>query len=262
MLKSIFNSLAAAVIAISPLGTLLEPGTTADCPADVRWSTGCPEVEATINGPDVVIEGTVERPGTTPSAPPMQLGPVVDPAPSPVEALTPNGQRFWDEFVIIEPITLADLASFRPDTGTTHMQPNGWTIAGLPTNFWIDTQPHTLSGLLLDLPATVQFTPVAARFSYGDNTPTVRTPLGSSWTNAGVVEFSPTSTSHTYRTTGTYTITPRVDFTVQYSYDGSEWIPIDGILTATADPLTATVVRASTVLVAGDCTQLPNGPGC
>jgi hypothetical protein len=142
------------------------------------------------------------------------------------------------------------------------MEPNGWTVAGLPTNFWITATTHTLTGPLLDRPATVQFTPVATRYTYGDGTPTVRTSLGGSWASSGMAEFSETGTSHIYRSTGTYTVTPQVDFTVQYSYDGGAWVPVDGILTATADPLTANVVRASTVLVADDCLEAPNGPGC
>src|SRR5690606_27128543 len=33
-----------------------------------------------------------------------------------------------------DPITLADIAAFRPDPGVDHMEPNGWMIVGLDTN--------------------------------------------------------------------------------------------------------------------------------
>jgi hypothetical protein len=250
-------------MSLSGLIPAAAPEIAADCPAEVRWSTGCPGVNATIEGPNAVLEGTDGRPGSTPSAAPAtRPDPFTAPTPSPADAVTPNGQQYFDDITIVGPVTIADLASFRPLTGTTQMEPNGWTVAGLPTNFWVTATTHTLTGPLLDRPATVQFTPVATRYNYGDGTPTVRTPLGGSWASSGMAEFSETGTSHIYRSTGTYTVTPQVDFTVQYSYDGGAWVPVDGILTATADPLTANVVRASTVLVADDCLEAPNGPGC
>jgi hypothetical protein len=77
-------------------------------------------------------------------------------------------------------VTLDDLASFAPVEGAPHMEPTGWSVAGLPTNFWITTSSHVVDGLLFDRPASVRFTPAAARYSYGDGTAAVRTPLGSS----------------------------------------------------------------------------------
>jgi hypothetical protein len=239
---------------------------TPTCPVDAQWGAGCPVIDANIDDDHVDIDASNDRPGTptsSPSAPPRtRPSPGPSDAIDPMPGVAPADPPFWEPWEIVEPVTIEDLASFRPETGTTHMEPNGWSIAGLPTNFWIDTRTHTLTGPLLDRTAVVQFTPVAARFSYGDNTPTVRTSLGGSWTTSGVAEFGPTSTSHIYRGTGTFTVTPRVDFTVRYSYDGGEWIPIEGILTATGDALTAAVVRAKTVLVTDDCTRTPEAPGC
>jgi hypothetical protein len=250
---------------LSALGLFGQLAAAADvCDTSEFRSRDC--TTGTIIEDRVDVEATEGPEGSIPprgSPPPATSNEGTDAEP-PVggDALTPNGQRFFDDFTIVGPVTIADLASFRPLTGTTHMEPNGWTIAGLPTNFWITATTHTLTGPLLDRPATVQFTPVATRYTYGDGTPTVRTPLGGSWASSGMPEFSATGTSHIYRSTGTYTVTPQVDFTVRYSYDGGAWVPVDGILTATADPLTANVVRASTVLVADDCLEAPNGPGC
>lgn len=160
------------------------------------------------------------------------------------------------------PVTLEDLANFIPVPGTPHMEPTGWSVAGLPTNFWISTSSHIVDGELFGQPASVRFTPAAAHFGYGDGSPTVRTPLGGSWATTDADEFTPTSTSHTYAATGVYTISVGVDFTVEYSYDGSAWIPVDGTLVSSSPPLTAQIVRASTVLVSTDCTTDPEGIGC
>jgi hypothetical protein len=235
-----------------------------DCAQPNIYDGSCPQIKSSISDGRVDLDATNDTPGATP---PTNSPPRTSPnddisGGQPAEGAGPTEPPFWDDITIIEPVTLADLASFRPLTGTTNMEPNGWTIAGLPTNFWNTATTHTLTGPLLDRPATVQFTPVATRYNYGDGTPPVRTPLGSSWANTGVAEFGPTNTSHIYRTTGTYTVTPQIDFTVQYTYNGGAWVPIDGILTASADSLTATVVRASTVLVTDDCIGTPNGPGC
>jgi hypothetical protein len=233
------------------------------CTQTQVYDGSCPNITATIDGGEVDVEATNDKPGgTPPNSPPRTPSNEGATATEPMGGAVPTEPPFWDDITIVGPVTIADLASFRPLTGTTHMEPNGWTVAGLPTNFWITATTHTLTGPLLDRPATVQFTPVATRYSYGDGTPTVRTPLGGSWASSGMPEFSETGTSHIYRSTGTYTVTPQVDFTVRYSYDGGAWVPVDGILTATADPLTANVVRASTVLVADDCLEAPNGPGC
>jgi hypothetical protein len=160
------------------------------------------------------------------------------------------------------PVTLDDLASFAPVEGAPHMEPSGWSVAGLPTNFWITTSSHVVDGELFDRPASVRFTPAAARYSYGDGTAAVRTPLGSSWAAAGAAEFSSTATSHTYANTGVYTVTVGVDFTVEYSYNGSTWVPVEGTLTSTPPPLTAQIVRANTVIVGADCAAEPAGIGC
>ncbi|MBC7589829.1 MAG: hypothetical protein H7226_02140, partial [Salinibacterium sp.] len=36
----------------------------------------------------------------------------------------------------VQPITLADIASFRPASGVAAMEPNGWMVVGLDTNFF------------------------------------------------------------------------------------------------------------------------------
>jgi hypothetical protein len=253
-------------IAVALSSTISGAGTppAENCSAVNGAAGGCPEVIASIDEEEVDIGATNDTSGTTPPTnSPPRTSPNEDiSGGQPAEGAGPTEPPFWDDITIIEPVTLADLASFRPLTGTTNMEPNGWTIAGLPTNFWNTATTHTLTGPLLDRPATVQFTPIATRYNYGDGTPPVRTPLGGSWATSGVAEFGDTSTSHIYRNPGTYTVTPQVDFTVRYSYDGGAWVPIDGILTANADSLTANVVRASTVLVTDDCIGTPNGPGC
>ena len=160
------------------------------------------------------------------------------------------------------PITLADIASFRPDPGVDHMEPNGWAVIGLDTNFYATGGTHVKNGTLLGLPASVRFTPVAWHWTYGDGESATRGTPGTTWQAQGIHEFDPTPTSHVYRAPGTYTIDLTIDFSAEYSVAGVPWTPIAGTLPVPANRLVITVGDAKTVLVEHECTANPGGPGC
>ncbi len=161
-----------------------------------------------------------------------------------------------------QPITLADVASFRPTTGVSGMEPKGWMIVGLDTNFFSTASTEVVDGTLLGLPASVRFTPVAWRWSYGDGTAATLSTPGGSWAALGVAEFSPTSGSHVFRSAGTYVIDLSVVYTLEYRFGPAGWTRIDGTLALPSNRLTATAGSATTVLVERECTVNPRGPGC
>jgi hypothetical protein len=161
-----------------------------------------------------------------------------------------------------DPITLQDIAAFRPTPAQQRMEPDGWTVAGLDTNFYAITQPHVVAGTLLGRPADVRFTPVAFHWAYGDGSNTTLGTKGGTWAALGTREFEPTPTSHVYEQLGDYTITLRVSFAAEYRFDGSSWRPIVGQLTLPANDLHIRVGTAKTVLVDEDCLANPSGPGC
>jgi len=160
------------------------------------------------------------------------------------------------------PVTLADIARFRPDPGRNLMEPDGWMIVGLDTNFYSIAGAQIHDGTLLGQPASVRFTPVQWRWAYGDGGSARYGTPGSTWAGHGILEFDPTPTSHVYRTPGTYVITLTIDFRAAYRFNGQSWTPITGILAVPANELVATVGDAKTVLVEQDCAQNPAGPGC
>ncbi|WP_167139768.1 PKD domain-containing protein [Diaminobutyricimonas sp. TR449] len=159
-------------------------------------------------------------------------------------------------------ITLSDIASFRASAGNQAMEPDGWIVVGLDTNFYASASQHTRSGSLLGRPAEVRFTPVAYRWHYGDGTGQVVSTPGASWSTQGLPEFSPTPTSHVYAAPGSYVITLTVHFSAEYRWAGSGWTPISGTLAVPANELVATAGDIRTVLVAQHCAQNPSGPGC
>jgi len=142
------------------------------------------------------------------------------------------------------------------------MEPDGWMIVGLATNFYSIAGVQIHDGILLGQPASVRFTPVQWRWAYGDGASARHGAPGSTWAGYGILEFDPTPTSHVYRTPGTYVITLTIDFRAAYRFNGQGWTPISGILAVPANELIATVGDAKTVLVEQDCAQNPGGPGC
>ena len=161
-----------------------------------------------------------------------------------------------------EPITLSDIASFRPTPGVQYMQPDGWMVPGLDANFYAVTAQHVVDGTLLGQPASVRFTPVAFHWDYGDGTAATRSTKGDTWEALGIPEFDPTPTSHVYDAEGEYTIRLTIDFAAEYRFAGSPFYPIAGFLPLPANDLHVSVDGAKTVLVEHDCAANPSGPGC
>jgi hypothetical protein len=179
---------------------------------------------------------------------------------------TPGLHDGWglgrDPFFVTSPLTLADIAHFRPNPGVDHMEPNGWMIVGLDTNFYSTGGVQVHDGELLGRAASVRFTPVAWHWTYGDGQGASRGAPGAPWASQGIAEFDPTPTSHVYAAPGTYYIDLAIDFRAEYRYSGSPWVPIAGTLTVPANRLVATAGSAKTVLVERECTINPAGPGC
>jgi hypothetical protein len=162
----------------------------------------------------------------------------------------------------VRPITLRDIASFRPAPGVEHMEPDGWVIAGLDANVYSVVGQQLVDGTLLGQPATVRFTPIRWHWSYGDGTAATRTTKGATWAAQGLHEFDPTPTSHVYEVEGDYVIHLSIDFRAEYRFGSSGFVAIPGTITLPANDLRITVTGAKTVLVDHDCAANPAGPGC
>lgn len=253
--------------AFAVAGSLLLPaGVAADtsassCPIAVSAVTGC------TDGGGVILTGTESTPGQPGT--PGSGGGVASPP-----SLLGRDARCWlanqgDMSVClttptdpIPEITISDIATFIPTPGRQRMEPDGWTVAGLDTNFYAITGPHVVNGTLLGRPADVRFTPVRYLWAYGDGTSATKTTKGGTWDAQGIPEFEPTPTSHVYDELGEYTITLSIVFTAEFRFGGGPWRPVVGTITVPANDLHIRVGTAKTVLVEHDCEQNPAGPGC
>ena len=178
--------------------------------------------------------------------------------------ITPIGQPATGQAALAEhgPIVLSDLVNFMPVAGTQRMEPDGWSIVHLDTNFFVDTTAQVQDGVLLGAPASVRFTPTSFHWDYGDGTTTTLATRGGSWTATGVEEFDSTDTSHVFTTTGSYRISLTIEFRAEYRYSGGDWTAIAGTVPVTTNAIEAIVEDAATVLVGEECTTDPTSPGC
>jgi hypothetical protein len=224
----------------------------------------CTEVGASIQDGGVALGGSQTTPGN--GAP--QSGGAAVPRPSntvPIAApVAPTSfpDRTWTEFTVTGPVQLSDLVNFRPTPGTSAMEPKGWTIVGAETNFYSQATAQVQDGELLGQPASVRFSPIRFRWSYGDGTEALRRIGGGSWASQSIREFDKTDTSHRYRRVGTYTVRHTIEFAAEYRYAGGAWTPIAGTIPTPANELVVSVGNARTVLVARECTQNRAGSGC
>lgn len=164
------------------------------------------------------------------------------------------------QITVTAPVTLADIAAFRPSTASHGMQPDGWAVIGLPTNFYSSGSAVIDTGTLLGQPAEVRFTPVGWSWNYGDGSSSTTATPGRRWTAS--TEFSPSATTHVFEQRGTYTITLTVQYRAEWRVAGGPWVAVSGILSLPAPPQQVLVTGARTVLVDEDCVANPAGPGC
>jgi hypothetical protein len=226
---------------------------------------------SSVSGGSVVLTGeesTPGQPGSTSSGPrgPLLFGPPAAAGTARCIFLAQTNRSRCDPPPPGAPgipiITIRDIATFVPTPGRQQMEPDGWTVAGLDTNFYAITGPHVVNGTLLGRPADVRFTPTTYLWAYGDGTSATRGTTGGTWASQGIAEFDPTPTSHVYEEVGDYTITLSIVFAAEYRFAGGPWHPVVGTLTLPANDLHIRVGTAKTVLVEHDCLANPGGPGC
>ncbi|MEP6481254.1 MAG: hypothetical protein ABJA94_04515 [Rhodoglobus sp.] len=224
----------------------------------------CPNVSGNLGDGAAILTGTGGAPGLGDGSgdgtddPALPAVPV-DKYPQCQSDYCPYNREFR---ATMRPIAIADIAAFRPDPGVDHMEPNGWMVVGLDTNFFATGGTHVKDGTLFGQPASVRFTPVAWHWSYSDGGALTTGGPGGTWAAQGIQEFDKTTTSHIFRAPGSYVIDLSIDYSAEYRFAGTGWIAIAGILPVPANRLVATAGDAKTVLVERDCTIDRGGPGC
>jgi len=225
-------------------------------------STG--KCEVINDGSSVTVGGSTTRTGdssddradrprgeTQPSAPPTRC----------VPTSTEICRDSYSVMLLGDEITIDDLVSFAPAASTATNEPSGLGVVRMPTNVIVSAGPHTATGVLLDTPVTVRFTPASFRIDYGDGTARETRTGGSAWSTLGVPAFTPTATSHEYAERGTYTVRSTVHYRAELDI-GNGWFDVEGLLSIPAAPHDIRIVEVRTALVDETCLEDPTGPGC
>lgn len=266
-------------------GAFFVPAASPSCGAAGAWAGGCPTSTGTIRDGGVDVEahsgsgnsgngsgGSDDGGGEGPQSP--VIVPVVgeDGVPVNLRELTGDadaGAINCGAVVICNPVdpfpttvSLADIASFRPSTPSQGMEPSGWSVVGLPSNFFAAASVEVLSGRVLGFDALVRFTPIAYHWDYGDGAVRSSSTGGATWAALGLPEFSETATSHAYAASGDRTVQLSVEYAAEYSFAGRAYTAIAGTLSVSAPALSTRAGTADTVLVGRDCIGAPSGPGC
>ena len=253
------HSLLAAIVPMVLLASIAVHQIENRCTSLEIASGICPEANAQLNNGGVDVSASQDKPGNGSGRP---NGGASDAPPPPPWAVDTSWHQPRDMYTITDPVTISDLVNFRPVPGVDHMEPNGWMIVGLDTNFYATVGSQVQTGLLLGQQASVRFTPVRYHWAYGDGHSANLTTRGAAWASLGIHEFDRTPTSHVYTTPGSYDIDLTIDFSAEYRYAGGDWAPVIGTLPVPANRLHATAGDAKTVLVEHDCIAHPAGPGC
>ena len=160
----------------------------------------------------------------------------------------------------VGPTTVSDLESFRPITPQQFVEPGGWSLRRVPTNFLSNAYAHTVSGRLLDNPADVRFSPVLFRRHFGDGSRQTSDYRGATWSQLGQSPWTRTPTSHTYDQVGNVRVQLSVWFSAEFRFGSQDWRPLSGLVMVRANDLTLSVLTANTVLVDRLCE--PGAFGC
>jgi hypothetical protein len=160
----------------------------------------------------------------------------------------------------VEPTTVSDLESFRPRSPQQFVEPAGWTIRRIPTNFWSTARTHVVSGSLLDNPTDVRFIPEQYQRSFGDGLRQTSASRGASWRQLGQSPWTGTSTSHSYDEAGNVRVRLIVWYSAKFRFGSQGWRPLTGLVMARANDLTVSVLSADTALVNRPCS--PGAFGC
>lgn len=265
-------SIAAAALLIALVPAPAFAAESPECDKGTAVLGGCPNISGEVGGDGATLSGDVTNPGS-PGSPGSGAGGgggsgTTPLPPMPCEEVFAglcygDGQgKPGEPAPGIPSVTWSDLAVFRPQPAIQYMQPDGWMVVGLPTNFVAVIDRHVVAGTLLGAPAEVRFTPSAYRWRYGDGSSARLGTTGASWQALGLREFDATPTSHVYRSSGTYVIELDVEYTAEYRFAGGAWTALSGVIVLPANDLIATAGDAVTVLVDRDCAAAPAGPGC
>lgn len=260
-----------AVLICSGMLFLSIPSTHAwaGCSQGQRTAGTC--IDITVGDDDITVERSEYDPGAPGSSTSAGSGSRWEPPPIRLEAELGSSEceikidgfcrraapaKNIDQQVSSTPPSLprfaSDLEGFRPARPEITVQPDGWTLPRLPTNFVARASTHRDRGEVLGWPVEVRFRPVVFHWDYGDGSGTSTREQGAAWGQLGKRQFDPTNTSHVYRAPGSYRVALLVEYEVEIRFEGDEFDSVEGTLTSRASDVVVDVLTVSPLVVGGN----------
>lgn len=160
----------------------------------------------------------------------------------------------------IAKVTLTDFRKLRILASAIVSQPENFSLRNGHAHIYAKPRTQLFNLTIFDQDVRVQAIPVSYDWSYGDGTSRTLSFPGYAVNQRGFDE--PTSTSHVYRNTGDFGVGLSTRFRGEYSTEGGPWTPIPGVANVPSEPITMSVWRTKKILVAENCNQRRDAPGC
>ncbi len=139
-------------------------------------------------------------------------------------------------------------------------QPEGFSLRNGHAHMYAESRRQNFEVTLFDQHVRIRAIPTSYGWNYGDGTAQRLSFPGQSVINRGFDEA--TTTSHVYQETGDFKVGLSTRFRGEYSTENGPWIPIPGVANVPSDPITMSVWRTKKILVAENCNQNNDAPGC
>lgn len=139
-------------------------------------------------------------------------------------------------------------------------QPEGFSLRNGHAHIYAKSKSQTFNVLIFDQEVRIRAIPTSYDWNYGDGTTQRLMFPGQSVTNRGFDEA--TTTSHVYQETGDFNVGLSTRFRGEYSTEGGPWTPIPGVANVLSEQITMSVWRTKKILVAENCNNDPQAPGC
>lgn len=141
------------------------------------------------------------------------------------------------------------------------VEPAPHTLVGAETNVYAGPNLQTFTEDIEGHRVTLRAIPTSYTWNYGDGT--LLGPLKSPGGALPAERIGErTETSHKYTATGDVGVTLTTSYRGEYSFNGTDWIGIDGEASVDSPPVDISVWRSVVNNFADNCLENPNGAGC
>ncbi|GAA5228140.1 hypothetical protein GCM10025778_26730 [Paeniglutamicibacter antarcticus] len=139
-------------------------------------------------------------------------------------------------------------------------QPENFSLRNGHAHMYANSKSQSFNVTIFDQDVRIRALPVSYGWNYGDGTTRQLSFPGTAMAKRGFDE--PTTSSHVYKETGDFGVGLTTRFRGEYSTEGGPWTPIPGVANVPSEPITMSVWRTKKILVAENCNQDQNSPGC